>query len=305
LPLERSRAIAHFADRLLAQCDAKGAPVCVGLDPVYEKLPRALLADHDDPADANQKLDAIRRFGEGVLDAVAEAAPVVKLQLACFERYGAAGWAVYEHLLQRARSLDLLVIADAKRGDIGASSAHYAAGLLAGDNADALTVNPLVGMDGLTPFIDVAANDNKGLFALVRMSNPGAEAIQGLTLHDGRSVSDAVADTLHQTMQSRGDDVSETGYSLMGAVVGATKPAVMTALRQRLPRALFLVPGVGAQGGSAEDVRPCFHDDGRGALITASRSIIYAFDAEDDDWQSSIADAAARLRDEIRGVLGA
>lgn len=285
---------------MLEKCREAGGPLCVGLDPVYEKLPGALVSEHDDPATDEQKLDAIRRFGEGVLDAVRGEAACVKLQLACFERYGAAGLAIYEHLIQRAKASGLIVIADAKRGDIGASSEHYAAGLLAGeDKADALTVNPYVGMDGLAPFIDVAGREGKGLLALVRMSNPGAEAVQGLELTDGRDVSEAVADLLTETMASRGDDVSESGYSLMGAVVGATKPAVMASLRERLPGAIFLVPGIGAQGGSSEALRRCFHDDGTGAVVTASRSVIYAFSSNDADWQSSIARSARQLKAQI------
>jgi orotidine-5'-phosphate decarboxylase len=292
----------HFADRLLHACREKGGPVCIGLDPVYEKLPAVLTDAHDEPADASQQLDAIRRFGEGVVDAVAEVVPCVKFQLACFERYGAAGWAVYEHLLQRAKARGLLAIADGKRGDIGQSSAHYAAGLLAGDGADALTVNPFVGVDGLGPFIDLAAAEGKGLFPLVRMSNPGADAIQALKLDDGRTVSDAIADALREAMAGRHDDVSESGYSLMGAVVGATKPEAIAALRRRLPKAIFLVPGFGAQGGQASDLAPCFDADGTGALITASRSIIYAFDPGDDNWQHAVADAARQFRDAVAAV---
>ena len=289
---------------MLHQARRCGGPICVGLDPVYEKLPRVLTADHDQPADAEQRLDAIRRFGEGVLEAVAGEAACVKLQLACFERYGAGGLAVYEHLLHRARALDLPVIADAKRGDIAASSTHYAAGLLSGDGADALTVNPYVGIDGLAPFMDVAGEQGKGLFALARMSNPGAEAVQGLTLDDGRSVSEAVADLLQHAMQTRNDDRSETGYSFMGMVVGATKPTVMRSLRQRWPNALWLVPGIGAQGGDAEALAACLNADGTGALVAASRSIIYAFDDADDNWQAAITEATRALRRQVAAVTG-
>jgi orotidine-5'-phosphate decarboxylase len=288
---------------LLAAADECGGPVCVGLDPVYEKLPQALTAEHDDPADAGQKLDAIRRFGEGVIEAVAGEVPCVKLQLACFERYGAGGWAVYEHLLETARRRGLVTIADGKRGDIAGSSAHYAAGLMTEQGADALTVNPYVGLDGLAPFVETARDEGKGLFALVRTSNPGAEAIQALLLNDGRSVSDAVADAVASLSATGADPVGESGYAAVGAVVGATKPQAMAGLRQRMPRQLFLVPGVGAQGGTR--IGDCFHPDGRGAIITASRSVIYPGGAggEASDWQSPIREAARELRQAVAGAL--
>ena len=284
----------HFADRLLAACDDKGAPVCVGLDPVLARLPEEL---RDLPPD-----EAIQRYCADVLTAVAPHVPCVKPQLACFERYGSAGYAAYEHVVDHARSLGLIVIADGKRGDIGASSDHYAAGLLAADHpADALTVNAYLGIDGLDPFIDTAARHARGLFALVRTSNPGGDALQSMPLADGRTVAEGVADLIARAGQSH---VGERGYSLLGAVVGATKPADAAALRKRMPKQLFLVPGFGAQGGTADDVRACFNPDAAGAIITASRSVIYAYEmAAGDDWRRAIADAARDLRDQIARIL--
>jgi orotidine-5'-phosphate decarboxylase len=289
---ERSVAIEHFADRLLAACDAKG-PVCVGLDPVFGRLPIALQdrAPHE----------AIEAFARAVIDAVADHVAVVKPQIACFERYGADGYGAYERVVDAAKQRGLIVIGDAKRGDIGSSSSHYAAGLLANPRgADALTVNSYLGDDGLEPFVRLAAEEGKGLFVLVRTSNPGGDALQTLELADGRTVAEAVADMVAQLGERYAGDA---GYSCIGAVVGATKTAEQQSLRHRMPRQLFLVPGFGAQGGTAEGVRGCFDGEGRGAIITASRSVIYAFDQTSADWQSSIAEAAIELRQQIQEII--
>ena len=293
--------MSHFADRLLEAAARKGAPVCVGLDPVYERLPAALQTPGGDAA---SRVAAIGSFCEGVLDAVSPAVPCVKIQAACFERYRAPGFALLFDLIRAAKQRGLLVVLDAKRGDICTSSAHYAAGLLADpDGADALTVNAYLGGDGLEPFVELAAAGGKGLFALVRTSNPGGDAIQGLALADGRTVGEAVADVV-AAAGSRPDCVGATGYSLLGAVVGATKPADARSLRRRMPQQLFLVPGFGAQGGTADDVRACFKPDGTGALITASRSVLYAHEKTDGvDWRTAIASAATELNGQIADIL--
>ena len=295
----------HFADRLLAACEDKGAPVCAGIDPVFERLPRDLRGDAAGPRDAPHAVEAIGRFVRGVLEAVRPHVPCVKLQSACFERYHWRGVKLYDDMVREARAMGLIVIGDAKRGDIGISAAHYAAGCLADDvdapGPDALTVNGYLGGDSLEPLIDVAAAQGKGLFALVRTSNPGGDALQGLKLDDGRSVGEAVADLVAQQGEAH---VGERGYSLLGAVVGATKPADAASLRRHMPRQIFLVPGFGAQGGGADDVRACFKADGTGAIITASRSVNYAFEkAPEADWKQAIEAAALDLRQQIRGIL--
>ncbi len=288
----------HAADRLLHACDTKGAPVCVGLDPVLEKLPAAVREAYDQP------VDALEVFCYGVLDAVKELVPAVKPQIACFERYGSAGYAAYERVVAAAANAGLCVVADCKRGDIGTSSAHYAAGLITGGDTwkggDFLTVNSYLGTDGIEPFFDAAEAAGAGLFALVRTSNPGGDALQGLRLDDGRTVAEAVAD---QVAALGHRSVGERGYSLLGAVVGATKPADAVALRTRMPQQIFLVPGYGAQGGGADDVRACFNSDGAGALITASRSVIYAPAAGGGSWTDAVQAAAQTLRDEIASIL--
>jgi len=287
----------HFADRLLEACGAKGAPVCVGLDPVFERLPDELRQESET---ALERVAAIERFCAGVLDAVADHVPCVKVQAACFERYRGAGFDAMFRVIAEAKARGLVVILDAKRGDIGSSSAHYAAGLLGGDDGpDALTVSPYMGADALEPFVTVAAREGKGLFALVRTSNPGGDALQGALLKDGRTVAEAVADNVAQLSDHRG----ASGYSLLGAVVGATKPKDAVALRRAMWHQIFLVPGFGTQGAGAEDVKPCFHDDGTGALITASRSVIYHFDKTSTDWRGGISDAARDLNRQVAAVL--
>jgi len=279
-----------FGMRLLKATQGKG-PVCVGLDPVLERLPKAI--------SQGEPTQRIEQYCTGVLEAVAENVGVVKPQLACFERYGSKGYAVYERVVDKAKSLGFLVVADAKRGDIGISARHYAVGLLG--QADAVTVSPYLGADTLEPFVEMAASQQAGLFVLVRTSNPGSDGLQGLSLQTGETVAQAVADMVAQV---GADHVDESGYSLVGAVVGATKPSDVRALRERMPEQIFLVPGYGAQGGTAEDVKACFDANGHGALITASRSVIYAFDeSKDQDWQTQVNAAAKTLSQEIHEIL--
>lgn len=291
---------------------AKGAPICVGLDPVFDKLPSEL-REGVDPQSALEQAQAIYAFCSGVLDAVAPYVPCVKIQSACFERYLWHGVEAYHRLIDKAHGMDLLVVADAKRGDIGISAEHYAAGCLAnppfndlGDLAgpDALTINGYLGADSIEPFMATARKEGKGLFVLVRTSNPGGDALQGLDLADGRPVSDAVA-TMVASLGAAAQDVGQSGYSMLGAVVGATKPADAARLRLVMPQQLFLVPGYGAQGGGVKDVLPCFNAGGEGALITASRSVLYAFAKNTQtDWRSAVRQAALEMKDEVARGIG-
>ncbi len=296
-------------DRLLGCCEDKGAPVCVGIDPVFERLPGSLRDAED--SGPQVRLEAIGRFCRGVLAVVAPHVPAVKIQAACFERYRAPGVALYERLVDEARGLGLIVIADAKRGDIGISAEHYAAGCLepsgeadphSTEGPDALTVNAYFGADSLQPFVESAWRFAKGLFALVRTSNPDGDALQGLALADGRTVGQAVAQIVAKSGSER-RFVGRRGYSLLGAVVGATK-ADAAALRALMPQQLFLVPGFGAQGAGVKEVRACFKEDGTGALITASRSVLYAYEKhETDDWQGAVEAATLRMKQEVAGIV--
>jgi len=305
----------HFADRLMAAVDQKGAPICVGIDPVLEKLPDELWAGNagaDPDIDANQAVEAICRWVTGIYEAVAPYAACVKLQSACFERYMWPGVEAFHRLIDEAAEYDLLVINDAKRGDIGVSAAHYAAGCLSNSpltglgkivGPDAITINSYLGSDSIEPFVEVAGREGKGLFALVRTSNPGSDELQTLPLADGRAVVDAVAQMIAK-LGAAEEYIGECGYSLLGAVVGATKAEDAARLRDLMPQQIFLVPGFGAQGGSADDVRACFKQDGTGALITASRSIIYAHQkAPDVDWRTAVGDAAKLMNEQIREII--
>lgn len=306
----------HFADRLLNQIEQKGSPVCVGIDPVLEQLPPDIWPERpaaDDQIDIREAVQAICRFVTGVFQAVAPHVACVKLQSACFERYLWPGVEAYHRLIDEAEDFGLTVIGDAKRGDIGVSASHYAAGCL-GDlklsgagklvGPDALTINTYFGSDGIQPFIDVAKSENKGLFALVRTSNPGGDAIQSLELAGGGRVADAVA-KLVAGFGAQDGCVGRRGYSLLGAVVGATKAEDAARLRALMPQQLFLVPGFGAQGAGADDIRPCFKPDGTGAIITASRSIIYAYRKTDTaDWLAAIEQATVEMKTQVNAAIG-
>ena len=299
----------HFADRLVTQCREKGTPICVGLDPVYERLPRSLRAQID-ATSATSLTSALESFCEKLLDVLAPHVACVKVQIACFERYRWPGVQAYFRVVAHAQRLGLIVIGDAKRGDIGISAAHYAAGNLAdpichdlGDarGPDALTINTYLGTDSIEPFLQVAAGEGKGLFALVRTSNPGGDSLQSLPLADGGTVAERVASMVEQLGKAH---VGQMGYSLLGAVVGATKADDAVRLRQLMPQQIFLVPGFGAQGASVQDVKACFMPDGSGAIISASRSIIYAYDdVETQDWIAAVEDAALRMKEQLANVV--
>ena len=283
----------NFADRLLIAIRRNGAPVCVGIDPSFPKLPAAAKAGGDE-------LAAIERFSLGVVEAVAGVVPAVKPQIAYFERYGAAGVAVCEKVISAARRAGLIVILDAKRNDIGSTAAEYAAGWLGReDSSDALTVNGYLGADGIQPFLDVAAPAGKGIFVLVRTSNPSAKTTQDFTDTAGRKYFERMAELVAGIGEGAGL-VGRLGYSCVGAVVGATYREEAARLREVMPRQVFLVPGYGAQGATADDCAVCFRGDGQGAIVNASRSVLYPKDARmAGDWKSAVHDAAVAFAKDV------
>jgi orotidine-5'-phosphate decarboxylase len=238
-----------------------------------------------------------------VIAAVGEHCAAVKLQVACFERLGAPGWAALTDAVKVARDAGLLVIADAKRGDVDISAAAYAQaflgetptpfGLVAGLGVDAMTVNPLLGADSLAPFLAAAREHGRGLFVLVRTSNPGAADLQDRTLSDGGCVSDAIA---RLVARAGAAGVGQSGLTDVGAVVGATAPARLLALRELMPHAVFLLPGVGAQGGRVQDLAAAFARGPASGLVSASRAIVAAHEREGGDPEQAAAREAARLR---------
>jgi orotidine-5'-phosphate decarboxylase len=263
---------AGFGDRLAAAVARRSSQIVLGLDPHPDRVPGGA--------------EGAERFCVRVLGLAGSACVAAKIQLACFERFGAPGWAAFEAVAAAAADADLIVIADAKRGDIGRTSEAYAAGLLRGP-VDALTVNPMMGHDALQPFIDAAEAGGRGLFALVRTSNPGAAALQDLPLADGRLWHQALAD---QVAEWGRPSVGAAGLSALGAVVGATVPAHLADLRARMPQQPLLLPGVGAQGGRPEDLGAAFATARAGGLVAASRGIIFA-----DDPLAAAEDLRARV----------
>jgi len=256
-------------DRLIEQIKEKKNPCIVGLDPAWDKMPRVYRQG------AVSEAQAVLIWGRNVIDAVADLVPAVKPQMAFFEVFGAEGVQVHQELIQFAHDRGLLVVDDSKRNDISNTAAAYAFAHLAKDgpiNADFLTVSPFLGTDSLQPFVDVAARDGKGLFVLVKTSNPSSVEISEAVNRDGVTVRDWLADYVH-TVGSR--CVGKSGYSSIGAVVGATFPAEAEQLRSRMSNNLFLVPGFGAQGGDASDVASCFCEDGLGTVVNSSRGILY------------------------------
>ena len=284
----------HAADRLLAAIDRCRAPVCVGLDPVVSRLPAALAPVGTGPAEAAA---AVGRFGSAVLTALAGRVPCVKLQSACFERYRSAGVQVLFDLVAEARERGLEVILDVKRGDIGSTCEQYARAVFDPPGADWVTLSGYLGDDAIAPFLQT----RRGIFVLVRTSNPGGDLIQDLPLADGRTVAEAMGEMVARIGDA---SVGERGYSSVGAVVGATRPEAAESLRRLMPRQIFLVPGVGAQGGRADQILPCFNPDGTGALASASRSVIYAFDPADRSWPDGVARAADALAEAMGRALG-
>ena len=301
----------HYADRLHAAIRAKGTPALVGIDPRLGELPAPVRDAAAGPTEADRAADAFERFGKGLIDAVADLVPAVKPQSAFFEELGPPGVAALSRVIAHARAAGLIVILDAKRGDVGSTAEAYARGLLGGsdpprpDMADALTVNPFLGPDTLDPFVKVAAERGAGLYVLCKTSNPGSGAFQGVR-EDGRSVAELVAAVVERlAVRTAGAD----GYGLVGAVVGATYPTELAVLRNAMPHVPLLVPGYGSQGGSAGDVAAAFDADGLGAVVNSSRAINFAFAAEPyaaefgpARWREASAAATRAMIEDLRAV---
>ena len=264
-----------FGDRLAVAVRTKRSPICVGLDPRAASLPAGLLTSS---TASNQEIaEAYRKFCCEVIDVVAPLVAVVKPQVAFFEQLGPGGMMALGQVMAYAIAKDLLVIADAKRNDIGTTAEAYAAaflgrGLTSAWGADSLTVSPYLGDDSLQPFVDRCKQTSSGIFVLVKTSNPGSGFIQDLSI-DQRTISQRVADWVQATSNAH---LGASGYGPIGAVVGATYPNELFELRHRMPNAWLLIPGYGAQGGGAKDVAAAFDSSGLGAVINNSRGIIFA-----------------------------
>jgi orotidine-5'-phosphate decarboxylase len=282
-------ALQTFADRLAAEVERKRSQLVVGLDPRPELLPVELRGD-------------IGRFCCGVIDAVAPHAVAVKPQLAFFEALGAPGIGAFGDVCDYARRAGLLVIADGKRGDIGSTARAYASAYLEGEppRADALTVNPYLGRESVEPFLAAARRSGAGVFVVVKTSNAGAD-VQDLQLRDGRPLWHHIAALVGEW---GADVVGDVGLSSVGAVVGATHPRAVAEARRLMPQAIFLLPGVGAQGGAVSGLARAFQSGPASALVSASRSIDYAFRETGGDYRDAAGAEAARLKQEIWAASG-
>lgn len=293
-----------FPDRLAALVERKRSQLVVGLDPRPDLLPVELRgAAH---ASRLAAAEACERFCCGIVDAVAQYVVAVKPQIAFFEALGADGIHAFEEVCRYARNAGLLVIADVKRGDIGSTARAYAEAYVEPTErepplADAVTVSPYLGRDSLEPFLAASRRHGSGLFCLVKTSNAGSADVQDVALSDGRPLWHHVAELIDDWGE---DLIGERGLSCVGAVVGATYPRAVAEARRLLPRAVLLLPGVGAQGAGAGDVARAFTSGPASALVPVSRGIIYAFRSDEDDWRAAASRAAAHFRSAVWAASG-
>ncbi len=277
----------NYADRLARRIKAT-SPICVGLDPLLSKLPEGVSRDER----------GVEEFCRGIIDATADIAAAMKPQLAYFELLGPKGMAVLFEVSAYAQSKGMIVIADGKRNDIGSTCEAYADAYLGSHTPfDALTVSPYLGADGVLPFVERCKKNDKGMYILVKTSNPSSGDLQDLVVGD-----EAVHEYLAQLVESWSTAVlgEETSLSSVGAVVGATYPEEMKYLRTLMPHVPFLIPGYGAQGGTVDDVKYGFLPNGTGAIVNASRSILYASSGK--DWLSAARKAAEAMKQEFVSV---
>lgn len=271
-------------NRLVERIEQLDAPIVVGLDPMLDYVPEQLIAKAYGEMGENPEgiAEAIWQYNKGIVDAVYDIIPAVKPQIAMYEQFGIEGLKVFKKTVDYCKEKGLVVIGDVKRGDIGSTSAAYATGHLGrvslggkdyrGFDEDFITVNPYLGSDGIKPFIDVCKEENKGLFILVKTSNPSSGEFQD-QLVNGRPLYELVG----RKVAEWGELHMGNSYSYIGAVVGATYPEMGKVLRKLMPKTYILVPGYGAQGGKAEDLVHYFNQDGLGAIVNSSRGIIAAY----------------------------
>ncbi|HHV98575.1 MAG TPA: orotidine-5'-phosphate decarboxylase [Clostridiaceae bacterium] len=309
-----------FIDRLIDNILEKNNPSVIGLDPRIEYVPSSIREKSYKEFGRNSKgaAEAIWVFNKRIIDAVYDIVPAVKLQMACYEIFGIEGMEVLSRTIKYAREKGLMVIADGKRNDIGSTAQAYSTAFLGSidlgegpiDKAfdvDALTVNPYLGYDGIKPFIDDCRDNDKGIFVLVKTSNKSSGQLQDLLMQDGRSVYEVVACYVEKWGNSL---IGKYGYSSVGAVVGATYPNQAKVLRGILKSTYILVPGYGAQGGTARDAAHSFDKNGMGAIVNASRSVICAYQSDiwkneynEDRFDEASRAEALRMRDELNEAL--
>ncbi len=304
--------------KLIEKIQKTQAPVVVGLDPMLSYIPQGIMnkaaAEYGESLEA--AAEAVWQFNKAIVDNVYDLIPAVKPQIAMYEQFGVPGLAVFEKTVAYCQEKGLVVIGDIKRGDIGSTSAAYAAGHLgsvqigsktfSGFHEDFATVNPYLGSDGVKPFLDVCKKENRGVFVLVKTSNPSSGEFQDQQIGE-RPLYELVGEKVAEW----GEDMIDgsCGYSDVGAVVGATYPEMGRTLRRIMPHSYILVPGYGAQGGTAEDLRPFFNEDGLGAIVNSSRGIICAYKNDkykafgEAAFEYAARQAVIDMIDDIRGVI--
>lgn len=308
-----------FMDRLADKVKKLGNPTVLGLDPKLEYIPVSIRNKNAELYGNTFKAasECILEFNKRLIDAVSDIIPAVKPQLAYYEMYGTEGLRAFEETVRYARDRGMLVIADGKRNDIGSTSEAYSRAYLGETfleegvsrpvyDTDALTVNGYLGIDGIKPMIEDCIEYGKGIFVLVKTSNPSSVQLQDMVVIDGRKVYEVMADLVSEWGK---DTVGKCGYSAVGAVVGATWPEELKSLRERMPNTWFLVPGYGAQGGGAGDVAGAFDKNGLGAVINASRSLMCAYKLKrwegsfsEEEFDIACREEAVHMRNELRMV---
>ncbi|HEY3324219.1 MAG TPA: orotidine-5'-phosphate decarboxylase [Planctomycetota bacterium] len=307
----------HFSDRLDAAIKAKGHPICVGLDPRFDQIPQSIRQEMIKKygRTAQAVAETYVAFNKAIIDAVADIVPVCKPQVAFYEEYGWQGMRAYETTVKYAQQKGLLVISDAKRGDIGATATAYAKAHLAervdekdaGLEADALTVNPYMGRETMEPYLELGVPAGKGIFVLVKTSNPGAKDIQEMVTVTIKTVAECVGEMVHDMGRKY---IGACGLSDVCAVIGATYPEQAENLRKIMPDTFFLVPGYGAQGASAKDAVAGFRKDGRGGIVNNSRLLIFAYQQKgyekygEKDFAGAARAATLKMADELKAALG-
>ena len=297
-----------ITDTLIEKIIEKRNPTCVGLDTSFDYLPEEMKSGVTDFAGAAQ---AILAFNKKIIDSVYDIVPAVKVQIAYYEQYGAAGIEAFQRTCAYAKGKGLIVIADAKRNDIGATAARYAAAFLgktqinneqnAALESDFLTVNGYLGSDGISPFIEECKAHDKGIFVLVKTSNPSSGELQNLKLEDGRRVYECMGDMVDNWGK---DCIGKYAYSAVGAVMGATYPEEAGILRARLPHTFFLIPGYGAQGANAQMLKNCFDERGLGGIVNNSRGILCAYKKQGGTFFEAAREACLTMQKDLLSVLG-
>ncbi|MBR6478107.1 MAG: orotidine-5'-phosphate decarboxylase [Lachnospiraceae bacterium] len=303
-------------NKLIAKIQKTQAPIVVGLDPMMKYVPGQIRkAAFDEFGETLEgAAEAIWQYNKGIVDAIYDLVPAVKPQIAMYEQFGIPGLIAFKKTVDYCKSKDLVVIGDIKRGDIGSTSEAYAVGHLGkvkvGANAyygfdeDFVTVNPYLGSDGVKPFVKICQEEKKGIFVLVKTSNPSSGEFQD-RLIDGKPLYELVG----EQVRAWGEECMGDSYSYVGAVVGATYPEQGKLLRKVMPKTFILVPGYGAQGGKGADLVHFFNEDGLGAIINSSRGIIAAFQQEkyakygEANYAEASRAAVLDMKEDIAGAL--